>query len=221
MMRYFLFLLLSLSFLVGKGQESKSAKAFSKDSLSLSSPRSFAFARRSPLRWGNSYWFNPMGYGVLHEGFNAQVSLSGTMAFGKHAPKGVGFGKDLSLSYLHRFSPHWSAAVGAYGSHFSWNGFQSTDIGVTAMLAYQATDRLTLYAYGTKTLTPERPHIPSYWLYEYSTPLSGDRLGVAAGYKINEKFHIQVNVEWQRAELPFFYNGVMQSGLQPIPPLYR
>lgn len=161
-----------------------------------------------------------MGYGFLHKGFNAQVSLFGTMGFGKRAPKGVGFGKDLSLSYLHEFSPRLSLAVGAYGSHFSWGNFSTTDIGVTAMLAYRATDRLTLYAYGTKTLTPHHNLSPTPWLYDPVMPLSGDRFGIAADYKFSEKFHLQLNVEVQRAEHPVFYNGFIQSGLQPYPPLY-
>lgn len=181
------------------------------------SPSRFAMVNGVGSRFGRALWMNPFHYGVLHEGFNANVSLSATMAFGKHAPNGVGFGKSLDLSYLHSFSPRLSVAVGVYGSHFSWGGQRATDLGVTAMLAYRATERLTLYAYGTKTLTPNASKAwqSNYWGY---SPLNGDRFGVAADYKFSEKFHMQLNVEVVKQSHPIFYNGVMHSGLQPYEP---
>lgn len=180
-------------------------------------PTRFAMVNGSRPWMGRSYWMNPMNYGVLHEGFNANLSLSATVGFGKHAPSGVGFGKSIDLSYLHTFSPKLSAAVGVYASHFSWGGSSNTDLGVTAMLAYRATDRLTLYAYGTKSLTPNSRNT---WQYGYWNNFlsTGDRLGVAAGYKFSEKFHMQLNFEMVREHHPVYYNGVMRSGLQPYEP---
>ena len=74
------------------------------DSLGMSAPLYAPFVRPYGL-WGGIYSCLPTFYGAgpdswkLHEGFNAQFSLSVTAGLGSHAPRGVGFGQDAAFMY--------------------------------------------------------------------------------------------------------------------------
>lgn len=161
--------------------------------------------------------YDPYGFGYLHEGFNAQFSLFANVGFGKHAPRGVGFGQSAALTYVHTFSPKLSAVVGLYGTHYNWGGTHSTDVSVMGMLAYRPNDRLTLYAYATKSFMSEQAKA-RMWQNWYA-PTMGDRLGVAADYKFSEKFRMSMAFEYRYDNVAPFYNGVMGTGLRPMNPL--
>lgn len=139
------------------------------------------------------------GYGSawrLHEGLNAQFGLSVSAAFGKHAPKGVGFGQSAAFAYLLPVSPRLSVAAGLYATNMDWGAWRRTDVGFAAMMAYQLTDRINLYAYGSKTFVPRaadfakrREPFPAF------LDQPRDRIGAAAEFKIGKNAMIGVSVE--------------------------
>lgn len=140
-----------------------------------------------------------VGYGSawrLHKGLNAQFGLSVSAAFGKHAPKGVGFGQTAAFAYLFPVSPRMSVAAGLYATNINWGAWRRTDVGFAAMMAYQLTDRINLYAYGSKTFVPRpadfakrREPFPAF----FDQPR--DRFGAAAEFKIGNNAMIGVSVE--------------------------
>lgn len=139
----------------------------------------------------------------LHEGFNAQLGLSLTVGLGHHAPSGVGFGKEVGFAYAAPLNRRLSVAAGLYGTHFDWGAFRTADVGLAALLAYRLNERITLYAYGAKSVMPaERrfafgPYGPLYspcsalWLGD----IPKERFGVAAEFKLGENAMIGVSVE--------------------------
>lgn len=132
----------------------------------------------------------------LHEGLNAQFSLSLSAAFGKHAPSGVGFGQTAALAYLAPITPKLSVAAGLYASNTDWGAWSRTDVGVGAALAYQLNDCVNLYAYGSKTFMPRfsgrRMAAEPFPLF---IDVPRDRIGAAAEFKVGKNAMIGVSVE--------------------------
>lgn len=132
----------------------------------------------------------------LHEGLNAQLSLSLSAAFGKHAPSGVGFGQTAALAYLAPVTPKLSMAAGLFASHTDWGAWRRTDVGAGAALAYRLNDRVNLYAYGSKTFTPRlsgrRMAAEPFPLF---IDVPRDRIGAAAEFKVGKNAMIGVSVE--------------------------
>lgn len=160
-------------------------------------------------------WFEPAltvgGYGLggtglygspydfdwrLHEGFNAQLGLSLTAGFGKHAPKGVGFGQTAAFAYLLPVTQKLSIAAGIYAENFDWGTWRRTNVGIAGVMAYQLTDRINLYAFGSKTFLPRdngfsKRHDP----FPIFLDQPRDRIGAAAEFKIGNNAMIGVSVE--------------------------
>ncbi len=141
----------------------------------------------------------PWTYGLygptwrLHEGFNAQLSLSLTAGFGKGAPGGVGFGQSAAFAYALPLNRRLDFAAGIYASHLDWGAWQGTEAGVAALFRYRLTDRVSLYAYGSKRLAPTRQ---LRWdFFPLYLPMPKDRLGAMAEFKIGNNAMIQVSVE--------------------------
>ncbi len=141
----------------------------------------------------------PWDYGLagpswrLHEGFNAQLSLSLTAAFGKGAPSGVGFGQSVALAYALPLNKRFDVAAGLYAGHLDWGSYQGTEAGIAALFRYRLTDAISLYAYGSKRLAPSRSlHHSFFPLY---LPMPKDRIGAMAEFKIGNNAMIQVSVE--------------------------
>ena len=141
----------------------------------------------------------PWDYGLygpawrLHEGFNAQFALSLTAAFGRGAPSGVGFGQSAALAYALPLGKRFDMAAGVYAAHLDWGGYQRTEGGFAALLRYRLTDRVSLYAYGTKRFLPS--HNLRQDFFPLYLPAPKDRLGAMAEFKIGNNAMIQVSVE--------------------------
>ncbi len=141
----------------------------------------------------------PWDYGLygptwrLHEGFNAQFALSLTAAFGHGAPSGVGFGQSAALAYALPLGKRFDVAAGVYAAHLDWGGYQRTEGGFAALLRYRLTDRVSLYAYGSKRFLPTR-HLRQDFFPLY-LPAPKDRIGAMAEFKIGSNAMIQVSVE--------------------------
>lgn len=164
------------------------------DSLGLSVPLYAPFVRPYNL-WGGMYSCLPTSYGAgldawkLHEGFNAQLSLSVTAGLGSHAPRGVGFGQDAAFMYAVPLTGRLSVAGGVYMSHMDWGGFNYRQVGVAGVAAFQVNEKVSLYAYGSKALLPQK--VPPYW----SPYVGGDRFGGMLHVKFNDTFSMGFSVE--------------------------
>lgn len=168
---------------------------------------STADGRALPLqlaRPGMTFPLSPlmgMGWWPLHEGLNAQVELSLSTGFGHHRLRGVGFGQSTALAYAVPLNERFSVAAGLYAMHMDWDGISRTQGGVAAALCYRLTDRVNLYAYGSKAFTPDTGLL-RYPLYHAATlyapwpyVIPRERIGAMAEFKIGEAATIAVSVE--------------------------
>ena len=125
----------------------------------------------------------------LHEGFNASLSMGVTCGFGKNRFPGVGFGTSLATMYAKQLTERFSLAGGVSASHLSWNGRNYNDIGLSVVAGFKLTERISLYAYGNKSLTGT-----AYPPCVYPA-LSPDKFGGLIHVKVNQSFSFSVGVE--------------------------
>lgn len=155
----------------------------------------------SPTAYGLHH-AGPYGDGIgthdwsLHQGFNAQFSLDMACGFGKNRMKGVGFGQTAALAYVQPVTSKFSIAAGLYASNWDWGPWHMTDVGISGLLAYQLTERLTVYAFGSKSFMPRQRSfnsaglcVPAYWMRP------DNRFGAAAEYKFSDHFKMGISVE--------------------------
>ena len=92
----------------------------------------------------------------------------------------------------------FSAAIGGYIKNTSWAHDSFRSAGLSAILNYQATDRLNVYAYGQKSLLNSHPiPLPLYYMEDIS-----DRIGIGAEYKVTPAFSIGLSVDYSRYKEP-------------------
>lgn len=161
----------------------KSSFGFAAPNFQLSAPGFYGF---SPYYTMGNAW-------ELHEGFNAQVSMSLTAAFGHHAPHGVGFGQSAAFAYAIPLNDRFAVAAGVYADNMTWGGRRFTDGGVAAAVRYRLSDAVNLYGYATKSFISDEARRHS--LFPYYPAQLGDRIGAMAEFKIGEKAMIQVCIE--------------------------
>ena len=143
--------------------------------------------------------FNNWPTWSLHEGVNASLGLSVFSTFGSgHTWSGAGFSENASLMYAMPLDKKFSAAIGGYIKNTSWAHDSFRSAGLSAILNYQATDRLNVYAYGQKSLLNNR-HIP---LPLYYMDDVADRIGIGAEYKVTPAFSIGLSVDYSRYKEP-------------------
>lgn len=142
--------------------------------------------------WGMDTW-------RLHKGLNVNLGASVFASFGKGAPKGAGFGQNLSLMYAVPLTNRLSLAVGGWASNAYWAHDRFTDAGVSAVLGYKFDEHWEAYVYGRKSIL-NKP-VP----YRFATMGElGDRIGAAVKYNFSPSFSLQVSVsagrgEWQES----------------------
>lgn len=177
-------------------------------STNLYSPWNYGF-RGYGLR-GFSPWSN-WGAWQLHEGFNAQVGMNVSTAFGKYAPSGTGFGQNIAVAYAKTLSPQWAIAVAAYGSNMDWGSWDRKEIGVSAVVRYKANDWLNLYGYASKNIREKGSLSPyEYGLspfYAMGSPyyMMGNpstRVGATAEFKLSERAFISVSFDYVKYDAP-------------------
>ena len=135
----------------------------------------------------------------LHEGVNASLGLSVFSTFGSgHTWSGAGFSENASMMYAMPLGKKFSAAIGGYIKNTSWAHDSFRSAGLSAILNYQANDRLNVYAYGQKSLLNNR-HIP---LPLYYMDDVADRIGIGAEYKVTPAFSIGLSVDYSRYKDP-------------------
>ena len=194
-------------------QESQSETELPADSMTVrDTPYTMTGIGFQPEMTGLATTFRPTAYGIhgyapyydgaldtgweLHQGFNAQFSMGMTCGFGKNRIKGVGFGQTAAFAYVQPVTPKFSIAGGIYATNFDWGPWHTTDVGISGVLADQLTDRLSVYAFGSKSFIPKqnnlRTHslsVPMYWMRP------NNRFGAAAEYKFSEHFKMGISVE--------------------------
>ena len=143
------------------------------------------------------YGITPFDYSyatwVLHEGFNASIGMNLTFSPSKHAPSGVGFGQDAAFMYAVPLNKRLSVAGGVYASNLSWGFLTYRNVGIAGVAAYKVNDRISLYAYGNKSLAVRHPY------YTYPLPdYCPDRIGGMVNFKLNESSSISIGMEGRK-----------------------
>lgn len=105
-----------------------------------------------PASYYGGYW----GLWELHEGFNACLDMSVSASFGKNRFPGVGFGTGISAMYVRSLTDRLVLSVGGFYDRLSWNGLNENRFGINLLAGYQLTDRVSLYAYGSKAFPDAR-----------------------------------------------------------------
>lgn len=161
---------------------------------------------------------------ALHEGINAQVGLNVSAAFGKGSPKGVGFGQQLSLAYAKPLNKRWAFAIGLTANNLDWGRYHQSSLGIAGQVYYRINERLLLYGYAVKQITPTQHHYAGAGSYGPMSPFAifpqGDRIGVGADLKIGESMMIQVNVEAAKDTNPWenMWLHHPNAGMPPMMP---
>lgn len=132
----------------------------------------------------------------LHGGFNAQLHMSVTGSFGRNRFPGVGFGTGVSAMYARRLTEKLTVAAGGYYNRLSWNGFHDNRVGLTVLAGYQLTEKISVYAFGSKSLIPSasrRMLFPMPYMNDFNT-----RLGGMLHVKLSDAVSVSVGVEERR-----------------------
>ena len=120
--------------------------------------------------------------------------MSLTAGFGKGAPSGVGFGQSASVAYALPIGKKCSLAAGIYAQNFDWGPLHRTDVGIAAAFGYHVNERISLYAYATKSFLPKNDFLPTpghlWWDWQLR-----DRIGAMAEFKIGKNAAVQVSIE--------------------------
>lgn len=185
---------LLLSPLIGMAQELQPTEQPT-DTLSvplqapiLESGRSIPFLLYgiTPFHCGYATW-------QLHEGLNASFGMNVTFSPSRYAPSGVGFGQDAAFFYARPLTKRFSMAAGLYASNMNWGGMNYRNIGFAAIAGFQVNERISLYAYGTKSFMPKRS--PFYYPLPNFDP---DRIGGMVNFKLGESSSFSIGVEGLR-----------------------
>lgn len=149
-----------------------------------------------PASYYGGYW----GLWELHEGFNACLDMSVSASFGKNRFPGVGFGTGISAMYVRSLTDRLVLSVGGFYDRLSWNGLNENRFGINLLAGYQLTDRVSLYAYGSKAFFPmqgRQPWIPLMpWMNNFSS-----RFGGMVHFKVSDAVSVSLSVEetsWKR-----------------------
>lgn len=164
-------------------------------SVPLVSPVVPPSAAYSPFSMYGVSPFSYHGFGTweLHKGFNASLGMSLTFSPSKYAPSGVGFGQDAAFLYALPLSNRVSIAGGLYASNMDWGRYNCRTIGVAGIAAFKVNERISIYAYGNKSIMPKRSP-----LYYPTIDFNPDRLGGLVNFKLGESSSISVGVEAQK-----------------------
>lgn len=129
---------------------------------------------------------------ALHEGFNAQLGMSVTMGFGKHAPKGVGIGSDAAFIYALPVGKRFAVAAGVTMHTLDWGGWKMRDATVMGIAAYRLNDFMNVYAFGEKSLLPQSQRALPF------RQRGEERWGGAVDFSLGNNVFIQVGVSQSR-----------------------
>ena len=91
----------------------------------------------------------------------------------------------------------WSVAASLYAQNMDWGNYHLRDVGVGAVAAFRATDRINLYGYVTHSfMQPDWQRAGC--LYSPFMDYVRTRVGAMAEFKIGENAFIGISVEHAR-----------------------
>ncbi len=128
----------------------------------------------------------------LHEGFNAQLGMSVTAGFGKHSPRGVGFGSNAAFVYAYPLGSRLSVAGGVRMQTLDWGGWKMRNASVFGVAAYKVNENVNVYAFGEKSLTPDKRRFRNY------PDFAEDKWGGAVDFKLGDHVFVQFGVSQSR-----------------------
>lgn len=159
----------------------------------VGTPYAFLMCGVSPFGYGGYTW-------DLHKGFNASLGMSVSVGVGSHRLHGAGFGQDAAFLYAQPLNNRLSVAGGVYATNMNWGDYNYRNVGVTGIVAFKATDRVTLYGYGNKSIMPKRT-FPAYPLPNFSP----DKFGGMINVKVGESASFSFGVEAVKNDYPYGY----------------
>ena len=136
----------------------------------------------------------------LHKGFNASLGMSISIGVGHNRLPGVGFGQDAAFLYAVPLNNRLSVAGGVYATNMDWGNYSYRNVGVTGIAAFKATDRITIYGYGNKSLMSRRL-APIYPLPNFNP----DCIGGMVNFKVNDSFSFGIGVQAQKNDVYYGY----------------
>ncbi len=169
--------------------------------FSMPAPIPLAGTYRPFLMYGITPFYSG-GYANwdLHKGFNASFGMNVSVGFGKNRLHGVGFGQDAAFLYAVPLNARLSVAGGVYATNMDWGNYSYRNVGITGIAAFKATDRITIYGYGNKSLMPKRMY-PAYPLPNFSP----DKFGGMVNFKVGESASFSIGVEAIKNDCPYGY----------------
>ena len=136
----------------------------------------------------------PSASEVTPEKVGARLALTDTLV------TGVGLGTGISAMYVRSLTDRLVLSVGGFYDRLSWNGLNENRFGINLLAGYQLTDRVSLYAYGSKAFFPmqgRQPWIPPMpWMNNFSS-----RFGGMVHFKVSDAVSVSLSVEetsWKR-----------------------
>lgn len=128
----------------------------------------------------------------LHEGFNAQLGMSVTAGFGKHSPRGVGFGSNAAFVYAMPLGERLAFAGGVNMQTLDWGGWKMRNASVFGVAACRLNERMNVYAFGEKSLVPGGRRLRNF------PGFGEDRWGGAVDLKLGDNVFVQFGVSQSR-----------------------
>lgn len=159
------------------------------DSLPLHLPVLSSY-RAQPARYPLDWTWTGISDWELHLGFNASLTMGVTCSLDKNRFPGVAFGTGLAGMYAIPITPRFTVAAGGFLNHITWQGRGGVDFGISGLAGYQLTDKISIYAYGSKTLV-RNAFCPPFLYDDYYT----DRLGGMIHFNVTDNFSFSVSVE--------------------------
>lgn len=162
------------------------------DSVEAPAATDSASAMLMPRLWmPEPFYLSPW---QLHEGLNAQMGMSVSVGFGRHAPRGAGIGSSMAFVYAKPVGDRLSLTGGVSMDSMNWGSWRERNATVAATAGYRVSDCLSLYAFGSHSLTPRS-------VYGAGSPrYDATRWGGGAEMSLGKNVFIQVGVSGGRAD---------------------
>lgn len=163
------------------------------DSVTVAFPGTLMPVTPSVLYWNDPYAFSGASPWYLHDGLNFQLSTSVTVGIGRDRFPGALFSTQASAAYVLPVTSRFRLIGGMYIDTQHWSGWHDRSLGLSAMAAYQLTNKVTLGAYASKRILPFSC-VPSplrtWGLYDYD-----HRFGGMIHVKCSDAFSFSISVE--------------------------
>ena len=106
------------------------------------------------------YGITPFNYGYatweLHKGFNASIGMSVTFSPSKYAPFRSGFRSGCRILVRRTVEQAFQRSRRIVCQQLQLGGINYRNVGITGIAAFKINERISLYAYGNKSLMPKR-----------------------------------------------------------------